>query len=645
MSTTVICAREISAKTKVPIQEASTNSLALGAVKILTTTPAWVYALIMDDSEAPFVGSYTTIMQQLVIRTSAGYSAKNVREVVPTMAATHTIVVEKGKENVFITNDYNEVKMQTIAGIQVPTNYPNAHVKCVMTSLMDGAYIGVSSKKLEANYEINPLDAQAIRFPFKALVVDKEFPKGATRAGFITGTFEKAIRDKGYAEAIAQNDLPDGVVFDFATGKYRYNSPAMLGVKDARALFYAIMAHRKTRGSDKDARHYITAPYYYGIPTRSLYQNGYMIADIQALGAALKTKVLEITNTDQLINAHVMSSLVATGWLIRVVGSNQYPERIKNTQGYVQKKGVFSYFEHDDVFLRWYYVRETAPKVVGHSVLLPTNTPDVVNQLFSISKSTNAIPFGYVYVNDQMLQLEKHYPGCSLFPTAHAHNGHVIVVRARIDVPVVGDWSKRTPFKVADVIEEKQGKEEIYKTGPLDYKLYLRRVMEACIWKTYYVFSRTRYLEVDPFAHHVSFYMRNQKIIDEKDFVKLSFEDEVNRVFDFDRTMAIKSDGAKYIVYLPQVVERKRMAQTAVLDTRKKLKVERDLDKIVILEQEEKDNLSEYLEAQQEIKKEDALSKGLTPIEVLETTGDPQVLEIEEADPSFFVQERDEELI
>jgi hypothetical protein len=403
MSNLIIYAREVNVKEKVSIETASLNSLALGAVKILSTSPAWVHALISDLEEEPYKGSYGTIMQHLVIRVGAGYSAKNVREVVPAMAATHTIVVEKGVENTFITNDYKEVKMQTIAGIQVPTNYPNAHTKCVITSLVDGALIGVNAKKLTNNYEVNPADAMAIRFPFKPLTVVEEFPKGLTRSGLVIGTFEKAIVNSKAAESLL-DDLPEGVFFDFKTGKYRYPPPVMLKVKDANALFHAIMAHRKVRGADKDARHYITAAYYYGLPTRSLYQNAYVVNDIQALGYALRTKLLEITNTDQIINAHVMSSLVASGWLIRVVGSNQYPERMKNSQGsYVQNTGVFSYFEHDEVFLRWYYIRETAPKVVGNVVTLSKNTPDLVNHLFGISKSDNAIPFGYVYLNDQML--------------------------------------------------------------------------------------------------------------------------------------------------------------------------------------------------------------------------------------------------
>jgi len=536
---------QIDVQDKETITTVDVNRLAVSVEAIMgSDTPMWVQGLITDSNVPVFKATFGTLYKELSLRVGSKLSSKAVREVVPAMAATHAIRVEADKPFQIIDSSYNKVVTKQVSGFTVPVNYPNADLKCVMQTFVDAAFFTLASKKLETPTEILEEDCKAIGFPAQMLV-GGNVPKGNyTRSEFMEDNYHRALTDVNWVEAVNKMNFHEKVTFDFQTGKFKYPPPRLLIAKNAKQLYVSIAAHRKVRGTDKDARSVVTAPYYYGIPSRALYSTGFVVHDIQALGFALGTNVLEIVSTDKVVTTYVLSSLVATGWVVRVVGSNLYPDRRKDNKGnYVEKSGVFSYFSHDDLYLRWAPIQESPPKVAGKSCILPSSK-NLVSQMFGQSVSKLAIPFCYAFIQDEMLDMDNNYPGCSLFPTAHAHNGHVIVVRANVK-------DNERPF---------------------DYFKYLSRVIQACTWKTYYVFSKSPYYNVDPYGHKISFILRNKILVPEDDAIVLQFEDTVQKVFEFDRTFNCVPVGkVNYSFFAPKVIEDKRAVQSVIKSLNKEI--------------------------------------------------------------------------
>jgi hypothetical protein len=514
------------------ISEISSSRLAYSYIQMVKNPPGWIKILWTGEKCEIYEASFMALHTELYKRTSSGTAARAVKEVMPTLAATHTISVNnmsaaqnKTKSPIEIyTNEYKVLKVKEIAGYTLPTTYPNLEVRGVMTSLADAAFFSVTSKDLEKRLEIDVDHAAHMQFPVKNLS-GMSLPSKMKRVDFIANTVAKMCSDKKYAKQVQEELLSKSVTFDAQTGKFKVTTPRVLKVKSIPHLFLVIDAWRKIRGTDADCRSDITAGYYYALSSRSLYKTAYLVHDILYLGIVFKTKYLEIGVPDNVVSAYVLSSLVATGWLIRVIGSNAYSKY----NG--EKSGIFSYFPIKEMYLRYVPLNETAPRIVGSSIIQPPEQGVMVTRNFGAYVTDNCVAFSYAYLHKDMMKLSENYKGITLFPTAHAHNGHVIVVNATVD----------------------------YK---FDIDAYMKRVSLANTFKTYYVYTRSRFLEHDPFGHRVDLILRN-RILPPKSDDNIDLDEETK--VEFSKTFAIRSfDNVDYNFLEKGLMKKKRDAQRAI---------------------------------------------------------------------------------
>jgi len=237
-----------------------------------------------------------------------------------------------------------------------------------------------------------------------------------------------------------------------------------------------------------------------------------VVQDLVALGQSLKTTYLEIFAPDGVITQYVISSLISMGWLIRVSGTSLCPVREVDpldSKKYKSNKGIYTFFDFDSHYIKYVGVKEEAPKVANDKVEFSTSITKIVNLSFTTVYSGTAIPFTYCYLHPDMERIEDTYPGCTLFPTAHAHSGQVLVVKAPLKVK----------YKLIDLGD------------------YYKRVSAANTFKSLYVYTRIAYYPFDKFAHRTSFFLRNRIFKDEVKAEELMEDNDIN----FDRVFAIKS--------------------------------------------------------------------------------------------------------
>jgi hypothetical protein len=125
------------------ISEISSSRLAYSYIQMVKNPPGWIKILWTGEKCEIYEASFMALHTELYKRTSSGTAARAVKEVMPTLAATHTISVNnmsaaqnKTKSPIEIyTNEYKVLKVKEIAGYTLPTTYPNLEVRGVMTSL------------------------------------------------------------------------------------------------------------------------------------------------------------------------------------------------------------------------------------------------------------------------------------------------------------------------------------------------------------------------------------------------------------------------------------------------------------------------------------------------------------------------------
>jgi hypothetical protein len=517
------------------ISKIDTNRLAVSLKALSGRCPHWVQALITDEKVTPYVASASALMGQLMIRSSSITHNKEVKEIVPALAAKNSVIIEISKPISILTPEYKRIVLKDVAGNVIPEKMDNGVIKSIMTNLVDGAFFSISSRRMENFQEVNIDLAEKIKFPMRQLG-GGTLPSGKySRMDFIKANIEECVKDEKHSLWLSEL-LPHGVTFDFSTGLFKFPKPVFQAASSVKMLFYIIDCHRKVRGTDKDARSLVSAGYYYGLSSRVLYSVGYVTHDIIHLAQMVGTKILEISAPDAIVNQYVLSSLVAVGFCIRVVGSTIFPERKTDSKGvFLESAGIFSYFPCDDVFLRWVPISEATPQVVNSSVTLPRDPSALVLRSFQVFKSDTAVPFCYQYLNDEMQDMQKYYPECSLVPTAHAHNGSVLVVRADLND----------------------------KNAPFDFKKYMKRVVVANVFKTYYVYARTRFYDKDEYAHPEKLILRNRLLPAENEIMALQEEKTVE--VKFDRIFSVETSVRHVYSYVPpKLVQTKRDMELAI---------------------------------------------------------------------------------
>jgi hypothetical protein len=208
-----------------------------------------------------------------------GTAKKTVKEVIPLLSATCTIQVnvmsesegdeekvvqEIGKKRkmgiTLIDKDYKSIKLVEHAGFIVPSNYPNAQVRCVMTALGDAAFFSLVSRDMDRRTEVDKEKLKKVGFPLKSLA-GIPFPAKSKRSEVVSNTVAKMCQDKKYAAGIVKMMIDPTVQFDAQRGVFKVTSPKVLKAKTVAQMYIAISAWRDVRGADGDARSDVTAAY------------------------------------------------------------------------------------------------------------------------------------------------------------------------------------------------------------------------------------------------------------------------------------------------------------------------------------------------------------------------------------------------
>ncbi len=399
-----------------------------------------------------------------------------------------------------------------------------AYFPVVSTQCSAGEFGGVKTKGTILQH-VDYSAAEELKLPLSEARLMK-LPN-CPRKALIEATAMAVVMKPEHREDI-MSLMPDSVEFNVKKARFEFKDPEYkrkimrpFVVKTCDDLYWLIFKWRAIRGTDRAPRYEVTSGYYYGLTSRSLYSVSYVVHDIIALGARLNVKVLEINSIDGVITSHVCHSLVAQGWIIRIVGASFYPKRKE------ESRGMFSYSPVSGRYLRFCANNEDQPSLVRGSLTQSVDILTAIDNAFKVGLDEYAIPFTYVYVQESLRNMPKDK---FLFPTAHAHNGHVIVV-------------KGTLSQDANYV--------------FDFQKYLMRISQANTHKTFYYLTREPYWQIDPFGHRIDFYLRNRA--EKADFMTvgrklIQMEDETD---DCRIELKVDEDHVEEIkIELPQLVQK-----------------------------------------------------------------------------------------
>jgi hypothetical protein len=478
------------------IKEASVDSLCAAIMKAKNVVlPKQFDMHYIDRTALPYPCFPSQALAELNRRDLTGPTS-NFKMTAQNISCTHAMVFDLNKDvEVILESTKKIVPLQTYGGYMVEKNDEETKKKisstiladAFMFALVNSAVVETSTTKKIVRADIDYEVAESLKFPVCNLQ-GQDFVEDK-RENIVAGTAEKIAMDSKFAKQV-ESQFPKQSIQDPKTGKtslssmvYDFKKACFLfhrgkpkQVKNASNLHRLTAMCRKVRGSDTGPRHEVHSGYYFGASGRHLYSTGFTVLDIMALGVSCKTKKLEIGFVDSIVSSHVLQSLVANGWLIRIVGSSAYPKYDK------QETGIFSYFSFGDIYLRYCPLKDPSPTVVSNDVRIGNDLSGVISRNFKVGDSSFAVPFGYAYLRDDMDDMDANYSSLSLFPTAHAHSGQVIVAGVTFTQPIV------------------------------DYHKYLLRCSYANIWKNEYVYSRERFWEHDPYRHDMRFSLRNRPV-------------------------------------------------------------------------------------------------------------------------------------
>jgi len=462
----------------------------------------WMLEL-MDGREAiPCSFNQAQAYKELSRRRQLATTSARLADVAYNLSTTNVINISpSGKVEIADDKTGKPLKVETFSGYVIPKNDKSAKEEVKATVIANAYAFPIVSTPSSASATTKKTSlvtvdvevAETLSFPlFKSYLT--QLPEDCKRNIYVTNCAKAIKQNRAFKESILRLS-PVGVDWKDEKGNFELDSKSygkVVKVNNCKTLYNMIIASRAVRGADYSARHEVHSGYYYGLIGRGLFHVCYIVQDILALGSSLGINMLELNSVDSIFNNHVCQSLVAQGWLIRIVGATSYPERDD------EESGIFSYFSSNKMYLRFCPLNERQPQMTSGVLTMTTDVMGLLKRKFKCGLDDYGIPFSYAYIQDSMRSCQQ--DGFFLYPTAHAHSGHVIVVKREL----------------AD--------DNDYNFG---FDAYLRRISLANTWKNHYVYTRTPFIISDPFAHQTDFFIRNRekKMIFIQD--KIEFEGDV----------------------------------------------------------------------------------------------------------------------
>jgi len=381
-----------------------------------------------------------------------------------------------------------EVAMENLGGYLIPKNSQEGKDTVAATVLANAYLFSIESTTCAARPGVKATQYKTVDLDlaksFNVPLVNFQGRKfgDATRAELVSNTIESLRTSEKSMNIVTGKMKSLPMLTGYNPVEARFNLAKSVGPMEPRSLqhlYNIIKKWREIRGPDDRSRHEVTSGYYYGVVGRNLYKTCYTAHDVLTLGETLNTNYLEVGFIDGVMSTHVLHSLVKNnGWYIRVVGSSMCK---KYNLG--DPPGIYSYFDFPGMYLRYCPIQEAPPMVMpSGEVVLSDDITGVVKRSFVVGDLKYAIPFTYAYLHPEMENMSLEFPGCFLYPTAHAHAAQVIIVKGILK----------------NIIEL------------FSFKNYLIRTSLANTAKTFYAFSRVRFWEYDPCRQEMPFAIKNR---------------------------------------------------------------------------------------------------------------------------------------
>jgi len=473
------------------IQDASDRALAKTMKQFNgTSISAWVKALIDENDPADaYPCSFKEAWNELNRRQLSGIKSKDINKIPELMSTNHTFVfIQKQPIGIIADATNTEVAMENLGGYLIPKGSQEGKDTVAATVLANAYLFSIESTTCAARPGVKATQYKAVDLElaksFNVPLVNFQGRKfgDATRAELVNNTVEsiRTIEKSMNIVTGKMKSLP--MLIGYVPSEARFNLAKSVGPMEPKSLahlYNIIKKWREIRGPDDRSRHEVTSGYYYGVVGRNLYKTCYTAHDVITLGETLRTQYLEVGFIDGVMSTHVLHSLVKNGgWYIRVVGSSMCK---KYTQG--DPPGIYSYFDFPGMYLRYCPIQESPPMVMpSGEVVLSDDIAGVVKRSFVVGDPKYAIPFTYAYLHPEMESMSVYFPGCFLYPTAHAHAAQVIVVKGVLK-------------NVTELFT---------------FNNYMIRTSLANTAKTFYAFTRVRFWEHDPCRQEMSFAIKNR---------------------------------------------------------------------------------------------------------------------------------------
>jgi len=297
---------------------------------------------------------------------------------------------------------------------------------------------------------------------------------------------DKGKTDLGFAYGLLKHmpcDIPNGnLKMKWRGFSYDCPPPCRMPEKKNWHSFYVTLAeHRVVRGGDTGVRSFSSVGYYYGYMSAPMYRAAYVVNDIVAMGAHFgnQTLYLEINALDGVFTIQVLTSLVANGWVIRVVNGHDFPNWVPTEKEPIPLPKIYHRVATDQVFFVYAPLMENQPRIEAGKLI----TQDVMSECaLRVKDNSTRITFTYIYLRDELSEYMEY-----LMPSAHAHNGHAIFLNKKISLS----------YTMMD---------------------YMNRCVMANGYKTSHVYHRYPFYGDDKLRHKVPFslFFKEAKLVGDK---------------------------------------------------------------------------------------------------------------------------------
>jgi len=211
---------------------------------------------------------------------------------------------------------------------------------------------------------------------------------------------------------------------------FAYNCPPPLRTPSTlnwQSFYTTLAEHRLVRGGDTGIRSFSSVGYYYGYMPAPMYRAAYVVHDLMALAHQYGNQImnLEINAMDGLFTAPVLTSLVANGWVIRVVNGHEFPDFVVTDDVPKPKPKIYHRVKSDESFMVYVPLMEDQPKIESGKLVMS----DVMSEVeLRIANQGTRICFSYIYLRDALVDFVDY-----LMPSAHAHNGQALFVNKKMN--------------------------------------------------------------------------------------------------------------------------------------------------------------------------------------------------------------------